>query len=92
MDKNTYVFYSRILCNLTFRLFKGKLIQKKLTRHQITNSHTQPHIKNRTMSAVTQAAEYDPDTSGVDGFLIDLDGTMYQPGGLLNGASDFYRK
>lgn len=44
------------------------------------------------MSAVTQAAEYDPDTSGVDGFLIDLDGTMYQPGGLLNGASDFYRK
>ena len=44
------------------------------------------------MDAAVAATEYDPSTSGVDGFLIDLDGTMYQPGGLLHGASDFYRK
>ena len=34
---------------------------------------------------------YDAAASGVDGFLIDLDGTMYQPGGLIPGARDFYR-
>jgi len=28
--------------------------------------------------------------SKIDGYLIDLDGTMYQPGGLLPGARDFY--
>lgn len=33
---------------------------------------------------------YDPATSGVTGFLIDLDGTMYSPGGLISGAKEFY--
>ena len=35
-------------------------------------------------------AMYDAETSEVDGFLIDLDGTMYQPGSLLPGAQEFY--
>ena len=34
---------------------------------------------------------YESATSGCDGFLIDLDGTMYQPDGLLPGAREFYR-
>ena len=34
---------------------------------------------------------FEPATSDCDGFLIDLDGTMYQPGGLLPGAREFYR-
>ena len=33
---------------------------------------------------------YESATSGCDGFLVDLDGTMYQPGGLLPGAREFY--
>ena len=33
---------------------------------------------------------YDPATSGITGFLIDLDGTMYHPAGLLPGAAEFY--
>ena len=37
------------------------------------------------------ARRYESATSGCDGFLIDLDGTMYQPGGLLPGAREFYR-
>jgi hypothetical protein len=32
---------------------------------------------------------YDPSTSGVTGFLIDLDGTIYKPGGLIAGARKF---
>ncbi|EOD21626.1 hypothetical protein EMIHUDRAFT_450775 [Emiliania huxleyi CCMP1516] len=34
-------------------------------------------------------AEY-PDRSPIRGFLIDLDGTMYEPEGLLPGAAAFY--
>eukprot|EP00964_Phaeocystis_antarctica_P100243 scaffold65927_cov61-Phaeocystis_antarctica.AAC.3 len=37
------------------------------------------------------ARPFEAATSGCDGFLIDLDGTMYQPGGLLLGAREFYR-
>jgi len=33
---------------------------------------------------------YVPATSCIKGFLIDLDGTLYQPGGLLPGAKEFY--
>jgi len=40
---------------------------------------------------VQETTLYDAAASGVDGFLIDLDGTMYQPGGLIPGAKDFYR-
>ena len=29
---------------------------------------------------------YDADTSGITAFLIDLDGTMYRPGGLISGT------
>ena len=36
------------------------------------------------------ARPFEAATSGCDGFLIDLDGTMYQPGGLLPGAREFY--
>ena len=36
------------------------------------------------------ATPYDPSSAGVTGFLIDLDGTMYDPAGLLPGASAFY--
>ncbi len=36
------------------------------------------------------ATRYDPETSSVRGFLIDLDGTMYDPAGLLPGAVEFY--
>mmetsp|Transcript_9937 Transcript_9937/g.26436 ORF Transcript_9937/g.26436 Transcript_9937/m.26436 type:complete len:429 (+) Transcript_9937:196-1482(+) len=35
-------------------------------------------------------ADYDAETSKVTGFLIDLDGTMYSPSGLLPGARAFY--
>ena len=35
------------------------------------------------------ARPFEAATSGCDGFLIDLDGTMYQPGGLLPGAREF---
>lgn len=37
------------------------------------------------------AAHYNPETSPVTAFLIDLDGTMYDPAGLLPGAASFYR-
>jgi len=33
--------------------------------------------------------KYDPSTSGIEGYLIDLDGTMYTPGGLVPGATEF---
>lgn len=33
---------------------------------------------------------YEAELSGVSGFLIDLDGTMYSPTGLLPGAIEFY--
>lgn len=33
---------------------------------------------------------YNPATSGITGFLIDLDGTMYRPDGLIEGAKEFY--
>mmetsp|Transcript_6096 Transcript_6096/g.10823 ORF Transcript_6096/g.10823 Transcript_6096/m.10823 type:complete len:410 (-) Transcript_6096:1809-3038(-) len=36
-------------------------------------------------------AEYDAETSTVTGFLIDLDGTMYSPDGLLPGALHFFQ-
>ena len=36
------------------------------------------------------ATQYDSATSGVTGFMIDLDGTMYDPAGLLPGAAAFY--
>ena len=29
---------------------------------------------------------WDAEVSDIDGFLIDLDGTMYQPGGLIPGV------
>ena len=38
----------------------------------------------------SSARRYDPQTSKISGFLIDLDGTLYEPGGLLPGAKDFY--
>eukprot|EP00966_Prymnesium_polylepis_P065994 1531161-Prymnesium_polylepis.1 len=34
---------------------------------------------------------YDARTSGITGFLIDLDGTTYEPGGLIPGARRFYK-
>ena len=40
---------------------------------------------------VQETTLYDAATSTVDGFLIDLDGTMYQPDGLIPGAKAFYR-
>ena len=36
------------------------------------------------------ARPFEAATSGCDGFLVNLDGTMYQPGGLLPGAREFY--
>jgi ribonucleotide monophosphatase NagD (HAD superfamily) len=33
---------------------------------------------------------YDPETSGITGFLIDLDGTMYLESGLIPGAVRFF--
>ena len=33
---------------------------------------------------------FDAEASDVTGFLIDLDGTIYDPAGLLPGAADFY--
>eukprot|EP00729_Bicosta_minor_P017233 gene17233-27244_t len=35
-------------------------------------------------------AKYDPDTCGITAFLIDLDGTMYRPGALIDGAQEFH--
>ena len=34
---------------------------------------------------------YDPETSPATAFLIDLDGTIYEPLGLIDGAADFYK-
>ena len=42
------------------------------------------------MDDTPPATPYDPSSAGVTGFLIDLDGTMYDPAGLLPGASAFY--
>jgi ribonucleotide monophosphatase NagD (HAD superfamily) len=39
---------------------------------------------------IQQVPLYDPEAEEIDGFLIDLDGTMYQPGSLLPGALEFY--
>ena len=41
------------------------------------------------MDDLPLATPYDPSSAGVTGFLIDLDGTMYDPAGLLPGASAF---
>ena len=46
--------------------------------------------KRRAAQPVQQVPIYDPDADQIDGFLIDLDGTMYQPGSLLNGAQEFH--
>ena len=42
------------------------------------------------MDDLPLATPYDPSSASVTGFLIDLDGTMYDPAGLLPGASAFY--
>ena len=45
------------------------------------------------MAAICRDEEplpYDPDTSGITAFLIDLDGTMYRPGALIEGAQEFH--
>jgi hypothetical protein len=39
---------------------------------------------------VHEPRRYEPDGSPIDGFLIDLDGTIYRPGMLIPGAQDFY--
>ena len=41
-------------------------------------------------SFVGGAATYDPTTSEIDGFLVDMDGTMYRPGALIPGAILFH--
>lgn len=46
--------------------------------------------KRRVAQPVQQVPRYDPEAGEVDGFLIDLDGTMYQPGSLLPGAQEFH--
>lgn len=43
-----------------------------------------------TGAASAPAERYCPDRSPIRGFLIDLDGTMYEPAGLLPGAAAFY--
>lgn len=45
---------------------------------------------SREMDEERQPKLYDAELSGITGFLIDLDGTMYRPGGLIDGAEDFY--
>lgn len=43
-----------------------------------------------TSNKVKEPVLYDPKTSEITGYLIDLDGTMYRPGGLIPGAKEFY--
>ena len=38
----------------------------------------------------TLARSYNPETAGVTGFLVDLDGTVYRPDGLIRGAKEFH--
>ena len=45
---------------------------------------------SRAQMQAGSARRYDASVSKVSGFLIDLDGTMYQPGSLLPGAIEFY--
>ena len=41
-------------------------------------------------AAAHAPALYDATIADIDGFLIDLDGTIYRPGSLLPGAQEFY--
>ena len=56
-----------------------------------------PHLLAMAVNAhnvsmdAPEGSLYDPESSGFTGFLIDLDGTMYEPGGLLPGAQEFYK-
>ena len=54
------------------------------------DEHTrlQPYVPE---AATLCAQALQPYVPRCDAFLIDLDGTMYQPGGLLPGAREFYR-
>ena len=40
--------------------------------------------------ALPPARRYDPHTSAISGYLIDLDGTVYRPNSLINGAISFH--
>ena len=53
-------------------------------------SSSVPHRAPAQQQLGASARRFEAATSGCDGFLIDLDGTMYQPGGLLPGAREFY--
>lgn len=59
---------------------KGALQKQAKTRSTLMAGPPEPLL----------ATPYDPQTSPVCGFLIDLDGTMYDPAGLLPGAAEFY--
>ena len=52
---------------------------------------TKPQTKNLTRSASSSSSsEWELAAQGVSALLIDLDGTMYTPHGLIHGADDFY--
>ena len=52
------------------------------------DTRLQPYVSE---AATLCAQALQPYVPRCDAFLIDLDGTMYQPGGLLPGAREFYR-
>jgi len=47
-------------------------------------------VQELLVLSIPQAKLYNPDTAGVTGFLVDLDGTVYRPDGLIRGAKEFH--
>ena len=63
------------------------LVQMEAEREELLRSMD---LRIQNLQQKASARCYDPDVSKITGFLIDLDGTMYQPGSLIPGASAFY--
>eukprot|EP00965_Chrysotila_dentata_P120517 3985495-Pleurochrysis_carterae.AAC.2 len=60
---------------------------------QNKRSLSPPPVVRRVSSAGTLRSDAAPaagDLSGISGFIIDLDGTMYNPSGPIDGADAFY--
>ena len=64
-----------------------------LTRAASVKQVVDPGVQElaKMHGGASEAKQYCPRTSGVTGYLIDLDGTMYEPGNLIPGARAFYR-
>jgi ribonucleotide monophosphatase NagD (HAD superfamily) len=47
-------------------------------------------VQELLVLSIPSPKRYNPETADVTGFLVDLDGTVYRPDGLIRGAKEFH--